>query len=172
MIKKIIKKRFISIGLRSIIIFILGSIIITGFSVLVFSYDIFIALVFMIILIWLFISLTFMSFSTLVFTDDQIVIRGDFSLLGNQIQKRTKIFYDEIDSIQITEMKEHTNTDGETIKFTYKYGNERLIIYGLGRLKCIEIEGNNKTERIIINKYSKKQIIKIIEVLKNNSRIR
>jgi hypothetical protein len=104
----------------------------------------------------------------LVFKKEYIKVKGDFSLSDSQIQKRTIIYYYEMKSFYITDLKDHTNTRGETLKFTYKYGNERLIIYGQKTLRCIELVLVDRIERIIINKYSKKQLFIIMEILKNN----
>ncbi len=169
--KSIIKRRFISLGLRSILVFFAGFIIITGFFILISNEDILITIIFSIVLSWLLFSLIMFSFSTLVFKENYIKVRGDFAIETSQIQKATVIEYAYIKAINIVEMKEHTNSHGETLKFTYKYGNERFIIYGQQKLKCIEIMLTDKIEQIVINKYSEKQIIRIFEILKNNTQI-
>jgi hypothetical protein len=168
---KIIRKRFISLGLRSILMFITGSVILTNFLIFSIRYDPFFGIILSLVVCWLFLCLLLFSFSTLVFKKEYIKIRGDFSLSDSQIQKKTIIKYCDIKSLRFTNLKEHTNSAGETLKFTYKYGNERMIIYGMSSLKCIEIELNDRIERIIINKYTKKQADNIFKIIENNSHL-
>jgi hypothetical protein len=69
--------------------------------------------------------------------------------------------------MRMSTMKDHTNTNGEPIPYRYKYGDERLFLYGLEKLKCIEIGmSDGSVVRFVTNKYSTNQIDKIIQLLR------
>jgi len=81
-----------------------------------------------------------------------------------QIQKRVLINFSDITAMKMTNMNDHMNTNGEIISYKYKYGDERLFIYGLEKLKCIEISlSDGSITRFVTNKYSPSQIDKIVK---------
>lgn len=163
------KKDFIiiSLGFRSIFIFSFGLMVLSFICYQLINLDIFMRVILIPVLMWLLISLTFMSFTHVRFKQDKIIIRGDFCILKNQVQKRTVINYIDMIKINTGELGDHLNSRSEMLKFDYKYGNERTIIYGLGTIKCIEISTIHKLERLITNKYSKKQVAHMVKILKN-----
>jgi hypothetical protein len=66
--------------------------------------------------------------------------------------------------------KDHINTRGEKLQFRFKYGNERAFIYGSSPLQCIEITHGDKVDCLVVNRYSKKQINQILEILKEQTK--
>ena len=165
------KSTIISFGFRSIVIFTFGLMILSLFCYQLIKLDIFMRVILIPVLMWLLITLIFMSFSHIQFNQNKIIVRGDFCMVKNQVQKRTEINYDDIIKVDTGELGDHFNSNGETLKFNFKYGNERIIIYGLGSIKCIEISTTYRLVRIITNKYSKKQVNQIVDILKKKAKL-
>lgn len=142
-----------------------GFIFLATFLILIIRQDPSLLIIFGFILAYLFICLLFFSFSYCTVSDTTFCVRGDFMFMkAQQIQKRGHISLSDIKSIKMSDMKDHMNTNGETISYKFKYGDERLFIYGLEKLKCIEISlFDGSITRFVINKYSPNQIDKIIK---------
>lgn len=154
-------------NIRNLTRFTLGIIFLATFLIIIIRQDPRLLIIFGFILAYLFICLLFFSFSYCIVTEATFFIRGDFMFIKEQqIQKRVLISLSDIKSIKMSNMKDHMNTNGETISFKFRYGDERLFIYGLEKLQCIEISlSNGSIVRFVTNKYSPNQIDKIIKSL-------
>lgn len=163
-------KTIITLGIRSILVFSLGTVLISFALYQLMNNNDPIKFVFLPVFIYLYIVVIFMSFSHVRFKKDHFIIRGDFGVLKDQIQKRTIIHYKDIKQFELKPLVDHINTSGEKLVYRFKYGNERAFIYGSSPLQCIEITHGDKVDCLVINKYSKKQLNQILEILKEQTK--
>lgn len=162
----IVNKTIVTFGLRSIITFLIGTVFISFALFQLMNQNDPIRFVFIPLFTYLYIVVIFMSFSHVRFKQDCFVIRGDFGIRKDQIQKRTTIYYKDIKRFELKPLDDHINTRGEKLVFRFKYGNERAFIYGSSPLQCIEITHGEKIDCLVINKYTSKQVNEILEILK------
>ena len=163
-------KTIITLGIRSILVFSLGTVLISFALYQLMNNNDPIKFVFLPVFTYLYIVVIFMSFRHVRFKKDHFIIRGDFGVLKDQIQKRTIIHYKDIKQFELKPLGDHINTRGEKLQFRFKYGNERAFIYGSSPLQCIEITHGDKVDCLVINKYSKKQLNQILEILKEQTK--
>lgn len=87
----IVNKTIVTFGLRSIITFLIGTVFLSFALFQLMNQNDPIRFVFIPLFTYLYIVVIFMSFSHVRFKQDCFIIRGDFGIRKDQIQKRAKI---------------------------------------------------------------------------------
>lgn len=158
------RKICISMSIRSILRFILGASFLVLFLLIVIYSDFRLLLIFGFIFLYLIINLVLFSFTKCVISDTTFYVRGDYMFnKDQQIQKKVLIKLADVTTIKFTDLEDHMNTNGQMIKYKYKYGDERFMIYGLEKLRCLEIRLKDESVvRFITNKFNRRQIEQIV----------
>lgn len=161
------KKTYISMNIRNLTRFFVGAVFLITFLVIIIRQDARLLYIFGIVIAYLLMCLFFFSFTYCTVSDQLFTVRGDFMFnKKQQIQKPVSVRVSDIISVKMSNLKDHMNTNGVSIPYKFKYGDERLFIYGLENLKCIEMDLSDGSKvQFITNKYSAKQVEKIFQSL-------
>jgi len=137
----LLNKVFISIGFKNLLRFLFGLILLAIMLAFIIDQNPRILLFFGIIFLYLLTCIILFTFSYIRVSDGRFFVKGDFTFIkSQQIQKKSIFRIEEVLTVSAISLKDHTNSNGESIPYKFKYGNERMFIYGFESLECIYVK--------------------------------
>jgi len=162
---------FVSINIRSLGIYFIAILFSAFVSYSIIISDPYLLIMFAPVMIWVLVAFYFILFSRVKFTDNLIIIRGDFVLEKDQrIQKGHVIQYNDINYCQLDNLSFGFDSNHDSINLKYRSKEEYRFFYGYDNIKCITFYMKDESKKsLIINRYSDRQINDMYYILNNKN---